>query len=289
MSGVIERWRPYLLSISLHAGLIAIIVVVGMDGWRTPPPPSVLAIEAVAIDSAELARLERAARRSPAARPVEAEPRAAPEPSVVPEPQAAPSQAQPEPSVAAEDRRRAEEAQRVERERRAETQRLAERERRAEAERRAERERRAEAERRAQQQRVEEQRREEDARIRAEREAALQRELAAEVSAAQAAEAQRAAAARAASLSAQWAAAIQGRVQRAWIRPSSAVPGLDCRVTVTQAPGGSVLRAEVRSCNGDDAVRQSIEAAVFRASPLPPPPEPQLFERIIELRFRPND
>ncbi|NDA43904.1 MAG: hypothetical protein EBX78_09840 [Gammaproteobacteria bacterium] len=58
---------------------------------------------------------------------------------------------------------------------------------------------------------------------------------------------------------------------------------------VTQAPGGTVLSAEVRACNGDDSVRQSIEAAVFRASPLPPPPDPSLFERNIDLRFRPND
>jgi len=28
---------------------------------------------------------------------------------------------------------------------------------------------------------------------------------------------------------------------------------------------------------------------VYRASPLPPPPEPEFFERNLELRFRPND
>jgi colicin import membrane protein len=36
-------------------------------------------------------------------------------------------------------------------------------------------------------------------------------------------------------------------------------------------------------------VRQSIEAAVLRASPLPVPPDPSLFERNIEVRFKPND
>ncbi|MFM7433593.1 MAG: cell envelope integrity protein TolA, partial [Gammaproteobacteria bacterium] len=136
---------------------------------------------------------------------------------------------------------------------------------------------------------AEEKRRLEDVRVRAEREAALQRDLAAEVEAAEAASAARAAAARKAALSAQWAAAIQARVQRAWIRPASAVAGLDCRILVTQAPGGTVVSAEVRSCNGDETIRQSIEAAVFRASPLPPPPDPALFERNIDLRFMPND
>jgi colicin import membrane protein len=44
----------------------------------------------------------------------------------------------------------------------------------------------------------------------------------------------------------------------------------------------------VRSCNGDEAVRQSIEDAVLRASPLPAPPDPALFERELLLRFRPD-
>ena len=117
-------------------------------------------------------------------------------------------------------------------------------------------------------------------RRRAELEADMQRQIAAE---------ERVANLRQSGLGVQWAAAIQARVQRAWIRPSSAQTGLDCRVAVTQAAGGTVIRAEVKECNGDEAVRQSLEAAVFRASPLPPPPDPSLFERNIELRFRPND
>jgi colicin import membrane protein len=87
---------------------------------------------------------------------------------------------------------------------------------------------------------------------------------------------------------AQWGAAIRGRVQRAWIRPDTARSGIDCTVAVTQAPGGTVLSVEVRACNGDEAVRQSIEDAVRRASPLPAPPDPALFEREIILRFRPD-
>lgn len=93
---------------------------------------------------------------------------------------------------------------------------------------------------------------------------------------------------RASGAAAQWGAAIRGRVQRAWIRPDTARSGIDCSVAVTQAPGGVVLAVAVRSCNGDEAVRQSIEDAVRRASPLPAPPDPALFEREIILRFRPD-
>lgn len=102
------------------------------------------------------------------------------------------------------------------------------------------------------------------------------------------AEEERLAALRASGLAAQWSAAIRARIERAWLRPDSARPGLDCSVAVTQAPGGTVLRVAVRECNGDEAVRQSIEDAVLRASPLPPPPDPALFERDLILRFRPD-
>ena len=87
----------------------------------------------------------------------------------------------------------------------------------------------------------------------------------------------------------QWAAAIQARVTSKWIRPMSARAGLECRVAVTQVQGGAVVAVKVLDCNADETVRQSIEAAVYRASPLPPPPDPSLFERNLELRFKPND
>jgi colicin import membrane protein len=60
-------------------------------------------------------------------------------------------------------------------------------------------------------------------------------------------------------------------------------------VEVTQVPGGEVTNARVLQCNGDSAVRLSIENAVYRASPLPTPPDPSLFHRVIVIEFTPND
>jgi colicin import membrane protein len=56
---------------------------------------------------------------------------------------------------------------------------------------------------------------------------------------------------------------------------------------VTQVPGGEVVGVKIGECNGDEVVRQSIEAAVYRASPLPEPPDPALFERNLKLEFKP--
>jgi colicin import membrane protein len=62
-----------------------------------------------------------------------------------------------------------------------------------------------------------------------------------------------------------------------------------CKIEVTQVRGGEVTKAKVTDCNGDAAVRQSIENAVYRASPLPEPTNPALFQRTITLVFKPNE
>ena len=80
---------------------------------------------------------------------------------------------------------------------------------------------------------------------------------------------------------------IKDKIERHWTRPLSAASGLDCIVSVVQLPTGDVIEARVTSCNGDDAVRRSIEAAVKLASPLPRPPNPNLFERNLNVRFKP--
>ena len=82
--------------------------------------------------------------------------------------------------------------------------------------------------------------------------------------------------------------ALQQKVVRNWSPPPSAAEGLDCEVRVRQTPRGEVLDARVVRCNGDAAVKRSIEAAVRRASPLPVPRNALLFEPTVLFAFRPN-
>ena len=82
---------------------------------------------------------------------------------------------------------------------------------------------------------------------------------------------------------------LQARVERAWIRPPTAVHGLHCVVRVSQVPGGVVTNVKIADCNADSAVQQSITLAVYRASPLPAPPDASLFERNLTLIFAPTD
>jgi colicin import membrane protein len=88
---------------------------------------------------------------------------------------------------------------------------------------------------------------------------------------------------------AQYIGQITARIERAWIRPASVQAGLVCEVRVTQVPGGAVVGVQVGKCNGDESVRQSLEAAAYRASPLPQPSNPALFDRNLTVTFAPTD
>lgn len=79
---------------------------------------------------------------------------------------------------------------------------------------------------------------------------------------------------------------IRQKIQRNWSVPASAGPDLSCLVSVRQARGGEVRDVTILSCNGDDAVRRSIEAAIYRSSPLPEPSDPSLFSSDLELNLR---
>jgi len=151
----------------------------------------------------------------------------------------------------------------------------------------------AAAERREQQARVERERqaaaeKERQAQAQRERERAAQQQREDELSRAAAVEAE-ANAARNAGLLDQYILMIENRIKQHWDRPLSARQGIDCVVNVVQLPSGDVMTARVASCNGDDAVRRSIELAVMAASPLPKPPNAALFQRNLVVTFRPDE
>lgn len=84
-----------------------------------------------------------------------------------------------------------------------------------------------------------------------------------------------------------YSVALQQVVTQNWLRPDTALPGLQCTVRIIQVPGGEVVSAKViPPCNGDDLTRRSLEAAVLRAQPLPYAGYEPVFERSIDFVFR---
>ena len=263
MQRVSDRWVSITLSVLLHAALLGALAY----GWllfRSPPRPApTLAIEARVVD----------------ARSVPGVVRPAPPPQAPPE-SVGPPPPTPEELSQREQQRQQEEAAAAEQQRAAEQQAAAE----AAAAAAAVAEARAAAERKvreeaAAQKRAEEKQRQAEAQQQAQREQDLQRDLAAEEEAKKA---------RAGPALASWQAQIAAKINRAWLRPPTARPGIECMLNVTQVPGGEVTEVTIGACNGDQAVRESIEAAVYRASPLPAPPDPALFDRHLRIDFKPD-
>ena len=86
-----------------------------------------------------------------------------------------------------------------------------------------------------------------------------------------------------AGLQEQYAFAIKQQIYRNWAPPASAKTGSECEVEVRQVPGGEVVGVNIVRCDGDDALERSIKAAIQKASPLPDPPDPSVFERNLRL------
>ena len=81
-------------------------------------------------------------------------------------------------------------------------------------------------------------------------------------------------------------AAIQSFVTQNWMRPPTAQSGLRCTLKIVQIPGGEVISAAISGkCNGDEATRRSILAAVERGGALPYRGFEDVFQREIDFIF----
>lgn len=287
-----EHLRPLAGSAGLHLLLLAIVAGAALH-WTSSQPPVELAIQGYVVEGAPHDRPATASRRPE--RPPATPPLSEPAPAEPPETSTQERRAE---QAAA-----AERAAKTAREQRAADEAAAERQR-ASAEAEAKREAaKAAAERKAAEQNAQREKAEQeakrkaeaadakrraeaqaqaerDAEQRAEREAALQRRLAAEESAG---------AVVSAGVMDEYRRMLAQTIERNWIRPPSARPGLQCTLYVTQAPGGTVTDVRLGDCNGDAAVRESITNAVYRASPLPAPRDPRAFERRLEIVFKPTE
>ncbi|MEJ2395407.1 MAG: cell envelope integrity protein TolA [Candidatus Thiodiazotropha sp.] len=115
-----------------------------------------------------------------------------------------------------------------------------------------------------------------EAAAQAERERALQEQLAAEQNAREID---------------RYVAVIKQQIERSWLKPGQTTDQLSCVVQVRLIPGGDVVPGGVSivKSSGNGAFDRSVEAAVYKAAPLPVP-SGALFEsfRNLRLNFKPN-
>ena len=294
-----DRWLSIALSVLLHGALIGLLVF----GWlhiKEKAPPPTLSIDATVVNARTLKGVGFATQPSPEPKPkpAPAQPGPVPQGPPVPTPQeqtlreqAAQAEAQHQAEVQQELKKRQAAKQAEEAQQKAAARQAAQAEQKVKEAARKKARQLAQAKKRAEEKKLAE------AKKQAEEKKKLAAERAAEQKAARAAalaelqhnlqqEEQSNAAAQAGLAS--WVGEVKGRIEDAWIKPPTAKSGLDCILDITQDPGGTVTNVSIGRCNGDGAVKESIEAAVYRASPLPPLPDPSLFQRQLIIEFKPK-
>ncbi|MGH8474028.1 MAG: cell envelope integrity protein TolA, partial [Gammaproteobacteria bacterium] len=75
---------------------------------------------------------------------------------------------------------------------------------------------------------------------------------------------------------------IQSQIESAFTNPQS---GLSCTLLVKMVPGGVVVDAKVIRSSGNVVFDRQAEIAVRKASPLPVPDDPRLFQQMREIEF----
>jgi colicin import membrane protein len=281
------RLRALSLAIGVHA-LMAALVVLGTMNWEPfrKPQNMGMTIEAVIVDTGEIMKQREAAKQA-----VEMEDRRQQRTDELERQKKREVEEKKIQDQDAEKRRKQLEAQkkrdaqdrlqklRMERERKLEDERL--------------KQQRELEQIRAQRQAAERQRKQDEDRLkqteaRREREVQDQQRLQREAMAQRQAdaEAREFRAGQMATKSDNYQAAIQQVVTQNWLRPPTAQPGLRCTLKIVQIPGGEVISAAISGkCNGDEATRRSILAAVERGGALPYRGFEDVFQREIDFNF----
>jgi colicin import membrane protein len=247
----------FVLAIAVQLGFLAVLVF--SVQWQNRKPEPV---------TAEL--------YAPAP-PVKVEP---PPPPPVPQPEPAPPPPKPEPVVEKPDPRAAEIALKAKQEQERKQREELERRREAEEKRKLEEKRLAEAKERQQKEMA-------AMRLQAEREQQLRAQADREI---QQRAAQQVAEASARSRSeADWIRRIQAKVKGNVIVPSELVGNPEAIFEVVQLPTGEIIEATLRKSSGNRAYDDAVQRAIIKSSPLPKPDRPEIFQRVLTLKFRPQD
>jgi colicin import membrane protein len=86
-----------------------------------------------------------------------------------------------------------------------------------------------------------------------------------------------------------WQDRIRGKIRSNIVLPLELAGNPEAIFDVALLPTGEVLTVRKRKSSGHAGYDQAVERAILKSSPLPKPDEPSVFERQLELRFRPQD
>ncbi len=88
---------------------------------------------------------------------------------------------------------------------------------------------------------------------------------------------------------ADWVSRIQAKVKGNVIVPPDLAGNPTAIFDVVQLPTGEILEATLRKSSGSRAYDDAVQRAILKSSPLPRPGRAELWQRTLELKFRPKD
>lgn len=88
---------------------------------------------------------------------------------------------------------------------------------------------------------------------------------------------------------ADYASKIRGKVRGNIVLPPGIQGNPEAIFEINQLPGGEVLEVKLKRSSGNPALDAAIERAIRKSSPLPKPDDPSLFQRTLEIKYRPNE
>jgi colicin import membrane protein len=267
------RWPALLLAILVNVVFIGVLFFsIRWQNRQAAPVTAELYAPAAKVAVAEPPPPPPSPTREPEPPPPVAKPEPAPPP-----PKAVPK---PEPKVEQPDPRAADIARKAKAEEERKAKEAAEHERK-------EREKKEAEKREADKKKQDEQKaRERQAREATELKAQAERERAASDAQQKAAQAEAAARSRA---EADYIRRIQAKVKGNVTLPPDMSGNPEAIFEVVQLPTGEIIDAVLRKSSGVRAYDDAVQRAIQKSSPLPRPDRPELFQRSLTLKFRPQD
>jgi colicin import membrane protein len=86
-----------------------------------------------------------------------------------------------------------------------------------------------------------------------------------------------------------WISKIRNKIRSNINLPQDLAGNPEAIFDVALLPTGEVLTVRMRKSSGNRGYDEAVERAILKSSPLPKPEPVSLFERQLELRFRPQD
>ena len=84
-----------------------------------------------------------------------------------------------------------------------------------------------------------------------------------------------------------YAAKIRGKIRGNIVLPPAIQGNPEAIFMVNQLPGGEILDIRLKRSSGIPALDEAIERAIRKSSPLPKPDDPSLFQRTLEIKYKP--